>query len=93
MDRIEVKCINKSNRFNPHERILNIGGLNPNGTRWKISQERAIQGIEQGKWHFYVRIGVVAIDVIIATHNGNKYIKTQNDGLTPNNLLSLPECP
>jgi hypothetical protein len=24
---------------------------------------------------------------------GNKYIKTQNDGDQPNNLLSLPECP
>nr|WP_269474859.1 DUF3892 domain-containing protein [Serratia ureilytica] len=24
---------------------------------------------------------------------GNKYLKTQNDGEQPNNLLSLPECP
>ena len=92
MDKIEIKCIHKSNRFNPHERILNIGGLNPNGTRWKVSQERAIQGIEQGKWHFYVRSGSNIVDVIIAIHNGNKYIKTTNDGIEPNNLLSLPEC-
>ncbi|MDD3927909.1 MAG: DUF3892 domain-containing protein, partial [bacterium] len=25
--------------------------------------------------------------------SGNKYLKTQNDGEQPNNLLSLPECP
>ena len=45
--KIEIKCINKANRFNPHERILNIGGLNPNNTRWKISQQRAIEGTLQ----------------------------------------------
>ena len=91
--RVQIQCINKSNRFSPHERILYIGGLNPNGTRWKIPLGRAIQGIEQGKWQFYVRVGLVSIDVMIATHNGYKYIKTVNDAIEPNNLLSLPECP
>lgn len=91
--KIEIKCINKSNRLNPHERILYIGGLNPNNTRWKISLERAIQGIEQGKWQFYVRVGLNVVDVIIATHNGNKYLRTKNDSIETNNLLHLPECP
>ncbi|MFI5246011.1 MAG: DUF3892 domain-containing protein [Gemmatimonadales bacterium] len=31
--------------------------------------------------------------VIIATHNGNEYLKTEADGVHPNNLLALPECP
>lgn len=92
MDRHEIKCINKSNRFNPHERIDSIGGLNPNGTRWRISLERAIEGIESGKWSFYVNANGAFINVIISVHNGRKYLKTVNDGLEPNNLLSLPEC-
>ncbi|WP_157785358.1 DUF3892 domain-containing protein, partial [Bradyrhizobium yuanmingense] len=25
--------------------------------------------------------------------NGHKYIKTKADGIQPDNLLSLPECP
>lgn len=31
--------------------------------------------------------------VVAVSRNGNKYVKTQNDGDQPNNLLKLPECP
>jgi len=49
-NRRQVSCVNKSDRMNPHERILNIGGLNSDGTRWRISQQSAIEGILSGKW-------------------------------------------
>jgi hypothetical protein len=42
----QVRYINKSDRFNPHERILNIGGKNGYSSRWKLSQQAAINGIE-----------------------------------------------
>ena len=90
----EVKCINKSDRYNPHERIVSIGGVNPDATRWKLSQQDAIKGIEDGKWSFYVaKNGNVVAVVVAVSAQGNKYLKTQADGEQPNNLLSLPECP
>ena len=91
-DNHQVTCINKSDRQNPHERILYIGGSSA-GTAWKLSQEQAIEGIEAGKWQFYVSVAGTSVWVIIAiSQYGNKYLKTQNDGEQPNNLLSLPEC-
>ncbi len=86
--RHEVKCINKSNRYDPHERIQNIGGPG-----WKITEQRAIQGIESGEWSFYVTRGGRTVEVIIAQRLGRKYLKTVPDGEQPDNLLSLPECP
>lgn len=89
----EVKCINKTDRYNPHERIRAIGGQNADGTNWKLSQEEAIAGIEAGKWSFFVKVKGQAVKVVVAVSRfGNKYLKTEADGEHPNNLLSLYEC-
>ena len=90
----EIKCINKTDRYSAHDRIKSIGGVNPDGQHWKLSIDEAIKGIEAGKWTFFVYQAGRKVRVIIAiSAAGNKYLKTENDGEQPNNLLSLPECP
>lgn len=93
-DRVEIDCINKDDRFSPYEAIKFVGGPNPNGTRWKLSLDSAIEGALGGKWDFYVMQGGHIVEVEVArSHAGNLYLKTEADGDTPDNLLYLKECP
>lgn len=90
----QIRCINKRDRPNPHERITHVGGYG--ATRWKLTQEDAIGKIERREWSFYVELPgtnrTVWVEVAVS-RCGNKYLRTEGDDDTRNNLLSLPECP
>jgi hypothetical protein len=92
--RYRICCIHRSDRMNHDRRVRIIGGINPDGARWKISEETAIAGIETGRWSFYVTEGERDIEVVVATSRyGGKYIKTVEDnGPHPDGILALPEC-
>lgn len=90
---VQIHCIRKSDRQNPHERIQAVGGINPDGSRWRLSEDDAIEGIRAGKWRFWTAGGGRSVWVIIAMHLGRPYLKTEPDGIRPDNLLALPECP
>ncbi|MEO8563890.1 MAG: DUF3892 domain-containing protein [bacterium] len=91
---IQVRCINKADRTNFYERIRNIGGLNADGSRWKLGEDEAIAGMKTGRWTFYTSVNNVRANVRIGWHHLKpQYLTTEPDGYQPNNLLALPECP
>ncbi|MEP2828672.1 DUF3892 domain-containing protein [Parvibaculum sp.] len=92
-NRQTIRCINKIDRDDPYDRIKNVGGLNPDGQQWTLTQPEAIQHIDAG-WDFFVGEGAFEVKVVTAVSPyGNRYLKTEADGRDENNLLSLPECP
>jgi hypothetical protein len=91
---LQIQCINKQPRMDAHERIQNVGGVNAAGSRWKMTQPDAIRAAEAGTYRFYTSVRGTSVWVIVAVSaQGHKYLKTENDGVQPDNLLSLPECP
>lgn len=85
--RLEITCIAKTDRTDPHERIQTVGG---HGFRY--SQPDAIRRIEDGTNEFWTKGGGKIAKVIVAAHDDRKYLKTTNDGVHPDNLLALPTC-
>ncbi|MFF9552725.1 DUF3892 domain-containing protein [Methylobacterium fujisawaense] len=90
---VQVSCIRKrGSHYNPHERIEGIGGYYE-GKRWYLSEDEAIRGIDNRTYQFFVSVNGHSVWVVIAAHNGRRYLRTTSDGYAPNNLLNLPECP
>jgi hypothetical protein len=97
----QVTCITKrGDHYNPHERIQAIGGRGGGfgavdlllGTQWRRLEDDAIRDVEVDPLAYYVSVGGRTVWVIVATHNGRKYLKTETDYYSPDNLLALPEC-
>jgi hypothetical protein len=93
-ERVQVQCVTKRDRHNPHERIEGIGGAH-NGKPWYLSEDEAIRAIESSspRWQFFTFVNGREATVIVASHGGRKYLKTTADGYEPNNLLALTACP
>jgi hypothetical protein len=91
--RVRVQCINRTSHTDPHQRISDIGGVNGDGTRWRMTEAAAIRSIKANEFAFYVEAGGRRVDVIVAHRLSREYLKTVADGERPDNLLSLSECP
>ena len=90
-EQVQISCINKDDRYSPYERIRNLGGVH-NGKAWKHTLNEVIDFIERRVYSFHTHVNGHTRNVIIATRHGVKYLKTEADNDTPDNLLSLQEC-
>ena len=91
--RYRICCVTRSALLNHDRRIRGIGGVNPDGAHWQISEAQAIAAIEEGRWSFFVEREGRDLPVVIAVSKyGLKYIKAAEDALHPDGLLALPDC-
>jgi hypothetical protein len=58
---VQIRCIKKTDRFNPHERITHVGG-----DGWTRTQQEVIKLIETGQNRFFVSVGGSLVWVIVA---------------------------
>ena len=93
-NRRQITCVNQGNRQDIHERIAYIGGLNENGSRWRMTRQEAVHGIESGEYEFFIKKKGIIYEVVIDVSRFDyKYLKVISDGEEPSSLLNFPECP
>lgn len=85
---VEYATMTESNQ------LLKIGGTHSDGTEWRLSEQRAISAIEEGRWNFHMIKNGMKIDlVIVKSRGGFKELKARTDIKNENSLSMLPECP
>ncbi|BBB96556.1 MULTISPECIES: DUF3892 domain-containing protein [Bradyrhizobium] len=83
-----ITCITKlPSHQDRHRRIQAVGG-----SGWRDSEETAIANVKRDKSAYEITEQGKTVKVIVKTHDGREYLKTENDRFLPDNLLSLPEC-
>ena len=88
MAEVQVTCINKQPRDDPHQGITHLGGAS-----WKWTRMQVIASIEGKANAFYTLNDGRRADVGVVNAPTGKYVRTHRDGQWTNNLLALPECP
>jgi Protein of unknown function (DUF3892) len=81
----EIICI-VPDSSDPDNRIDSVGGVG-----WTKSEDIVIAEIEAGAEYFVEENGAV-VDIIVAERDGRKYLRTDPDETSENNLLRLPTC-
>ena len=92
-DLVQVQCV-KCDKAKAHHRVRYVGGVNPDGTRWTLTEDAAIAGMKTGKWRFWTAGQRKSVWIVAArSASGREYLKAEPDWVQPATLLALPECP
>ena len=84
-----VLSVTRAYSHDPLERIEAIAGVNPDRTRWSLSQVAAISAIEARTDEFIVTEGSQAVKLIVIQNKGQKYLAPEVANPTPDALLAL----
>lgn len=87
--RRSVSTVSRAYSLDPLERIEAIGGINSDHTRWKLTQAAAIAAIEARTDEFFVNAGGTLVKLVVLTHQGQKYLKSEREKTHPDDLLDL----
>ena len=84
---LQVTCINKIPRNDPHHGITHLGGPG-----WKGTRQQVINDINSGANRFFTSVGGKTAFLAVREHENGSYVQTYADGVWNDNLLALPEC-
>jgi len=89
---LHILSATKDHRLNPYQCVTHIGGLNADGSPWRLSIAEAIAGIRARQWDFYVtgQSGEKAWLHVTVSRDGHEYLKALSDPEVPRMLLALP---
>ncbi len=87
MPDVQVTCINKIPRNNPHEGIINLGG-----NTWKWSRADVITSIRNNTNTFFTFVNGKRANIAVIEGPNGPYLRTHADGTWNDNLLALNEC-
>ncbi len=87
----QVTC-HKPDNADKDRRLQGLGGKAAGG--WYRDIDTLIQAIENNENRFWtVDQNNKSVWIEVHKRSGRKYLKTESDGVEPNNLLALPVCP
>lgn len=90
VQRRTVTFVQKAYSLDPYERVDSIGGINSDKSRWRLSQQAAIAAIEAGQEEFFIAAPDRVVKVVVTSHAGQKYLKTDSEGPGRDSLMNLP---
>jgi len=84
---VQVTCINKQPRENPHEGITHLGGKG-----WHWTRQQVVDSINAGTNTFHTLVAGRRANVAVINGPNSPYLRTHADGVWNDNLLALSEC-
>lgn len=84
-----VLSVSRAYSHDPLELIDAISGVNPDRTRWTLSQAAAIAAIEARTDEFFVTEGGQAVRLVVVSHKNQKYLTPEGAGRGADALLTL----